>query len=32
MLSELTRLGVKVGMEGLTVAQAEKLTKILYSA
>ena len=31
-LSELTRLGVKVGMEGLTTAQAEKLTKILYSA
>jgi len=31
-LSELTRLGVKVGTEGLTATQAEKLTKILYSA
>jgi len=31
-LSELARLGVKVGTEGLTVAQAEKLTKILYAA
>jgi len=31
-LNELTRLGVKVGTEGLAAAQAEKLTKILYSA
>jgi len=31
-LSELTRLGIKVGIDGLTVAQAEKLTRILYSA
>jgi len=31
-LSELHRLGVKVGMEGLTPAQADKLSAILYRA
>jgi len=31
-LSELTRLGVKVGTEVLTTVQAVKLTKVLYAA